>query len=402
MHFHPAATGTGLVVTQLAQDLAELGDDVTVITSMPHYGKRELPSEYRHRLLHRSDFNGVRLWRTFVYVPPNPRVFHRAINYLTYTLMSVLAGIASGRQDVLLAINPPITVGLSGWVVARLKRTPMVFNLQDVWPESVVAVNQLRNPWAIRTSEYLERLIYRASDKVTVLSDGMRRNLLDKGVDEGKLAIIPNWADVEGIQPVAKDNSFRRTHNPDGHFTAMFAGNIGYIAVLDTVLEAAEILREDGRFTFLIVGEGNDKVRLIEKADALGLANVRFLPTQPREILSEMLGAADASLVTLKEGLGGTNVPSKSYSIMASARPIVASVPEDSEVARMVKEGECGVWVPPENPQALASVLREIAAQPDLLRQYGDNGRRYVVENFSRETLTRRYHDLLSNLVDSA
>ena len=396
MRFHPDATGTGLIVTEMATDLAQLGAEVTVVTSMPHYGRKQIPAQYRRRLVHRSEFRGVRVWRTFAYAPPSPSLFHRSINYASYTFMSLFAGAASGRHDVLLAISPPLTVALSGWLIAAANRIPMVFNVQDIWPESIAAVSRFRIRWLIYLTEKLELLSYRLSKSITVISEGMRENLLAKGVPHEKLVVIPNWADLQQIQPVSKENGFRRTHNPDNKMLVMFSGNIGYIAVLDTVLAAARILHEDSRFIFQIIGEGNDKARLMALAREWGLQNLRFLSTQPREVLSEMLGAADISIVTLKKELGATNVPSKVYSIMASARPILASVPADSEIARIVSVAKCGWRVPPESPGDFAQALQEIAEHPSNLKTYGENGRRYVFENNSRESLTREYYRLLS------
>ncbi len=395
MRFHPDLTGTGPLVTDLATDLVEQGNEVTVVASIPHYGLQEIPTEYRGRVLHRSKFNGVDLWRTFVYVPPNPSGFQRSINYLSYTFMSVVGGLMAEKPDVILCINPPITVGFSGWLLSLARRVPMVFNVQDVWPDCLVIIDQLRNPLLIRIFKNLEKFIYRVSARVTVLSQGMKENLLRKGVPAEKIVVIPNWANVEAIRPVVRENSFREAHELNGCFVVMFAGNLGFIAMLDKVLEAAKLLEDDPQIQFLIVGEGNAKPGLVTQANQLGLKNVRFLPTQPKERLAEMLGAADLSLVTLNRHLGQLNVPSKTYSIMASARPVLASVPEDSEIARLVKVAGCGLGVPPEDPHSLAHAIRNLAHRPERLQLYGANGRRYVERYLNRHHLTLQYHKLL-------
>jgi len=395
MRFHPDLTGTGPLVTELATDLVAMGDEVTVVTSMPHYGRKDIASEYSGRLLHYSNFHGVDVWRTSVYVPPNPSGFHRGINYLSYTFMSVVAGILSPNHDVILCVNPPITVGLSGFLVGLTRRTPMIFNVQDIWPDCLMIIGQIRNPLLIRIFQYLEKFIYCVSARITVLSEGMKQNLMSKGVKGDKIVVIPNWADVDYIKPVPKENNFRAVHNLNGRFVVMFAGNLGYISVLDTVLEAAKLLQDNERIIFPIIGEGNAKSGLLERAKALGLSNVRFLPTQPKEVLPDMLGAADVSLVTLNRHLGQLNVPSKTYAIMASARPVLASVPDDSEIARLVKEANCGILVPPENPHSLAKAIQSLKKQPELLKRLGANGRKYVCENFDRKILTRHYHQLL-------
>lgn len=395
MRFHPDLTGTGPLVTDLATDLVAMGNQVTVVTSMPHYGNKDVAEEYKGKLIHRSNFNGVDLWRTFVYVPPNPSGFQRSINYLSFTFMSVVGGLMAEKPDVILCINPPITVGFSGWLVSLARQVPMVFNVQDVWPDCLVLIDQLRNPLLIRTFQHLEKFIYHRSARVTVLSEGMKENLLRKGVPDEKIAVIPNWANIEAIRPVEKQNSFRKANGLNGDFVVMFAGNLGFIAMLDNVVETARLLQHDPNIQFLIVGEGNAKPGLIHRAKELGLNNVRFLPTQPKEVLPEMLGAADLSLVTLNKQLGQLNVPSKTYSIMASGRPVLASVPMDSEIASLIKHAECGLGVPPEDPASMAAAIQKLSEQPEQLRQFGANGRRYVEQHLSRKRLTAKYNDLL-------
>lgn len=395
MRFHPDLTGTAPLVTDLAMDLVAMGDQVTVVTSMPHYGRKSIPSQYRGRLLHRSSFHGVTIWRTFVYVPPSAKSYHRSLNYLSYTLMSAVAGAISGRYDVILCVNPPITVGLSGWLAGLAWRTPLVFNVQDIWPDCLAIIGQLRNPLLLSTFQHLEKFICNSAARVTVLSEGMKQNLVSKGIPAAKVEVIPNWADADHIRPVSRENGFRKAHGATGRFVVMFAGNLGYISVLDTVLGAAKLLQHDPRFLFLIVGEGNAKPGLLKQSQELALTNVHFLPAQPRKVLPQMLGAADVSLVTLNRHLGPLNVPSKIYSIMASARPVVGAVPEDSEIARIIREAKCGIWVPPEDPQSLAEALEGISQQSELLQHYGANGRHYVEKHLDRHILTRRYHELL-------
>ena len=295
----PRSHRDGAVGHRSGSQLAAMGDDVTVITSMPHYGQKQIASKYRGRLIHREKINGVEVWRTFVYVPPNHKGFYRAINYLSYTFMSIVSGILAKGVDVILCVNPPITVGFSGWLVSLTHRAPMVYNIQDVWPDCIAIIGQLRSRWLYRIFQHLEKFIYKTANRMTVLSEGMKQNLVDKRVTSSKITVIPNWADLDAVMPMEKNNGFRSTHGLDGKFVVMFAGNIGFISVLDTVLDAAKILKDRSDIQFLIVGEGNAKAALVKKADDLALPNVRFLPTQPPEVLPEMLAAADVSLVTL-------------------------------------------------------------------------------------------------------
>jgi colanic acid biosynthesis glycosyl transferase WcaI len=395
MRFHPDLTGTAPLVTDLASHLAVMGDDVTVITSMPHYGRKQISSKYRGRLIHREKINGVEVWRTFVYVPPNHKGFYRSINYLSYTFMSIASGILAEGVDAILCVNPPITVGFSGWILSLSQRAPMVLNIQDVWPDCIAIIGQLRSRWLYRTFKHLEKFLYEKAARVTVLSEGMKKNLEDKRVNSSKIAVIPNWADLDTVVPMEKNNGFRSQNELDGKFVVMFAGNIGFISVLDMVLDAAKIVKDRSDIHFLIVGEGNAKAALMKKADDLALPNVRFLPTQPPNVLPEMLAAADVSLVTLDHRLGQLNVPSKTYNIMASGRPVLASVPTDSEIARLVKEAACGVTVPPEDPTALADAILRMQSNPHELDRLGKNGREYVVANYAKDKVIRQYRELL-------
>lgn len=400
MRFHPDLTGTGPLVTQLAEDLVRTGHAVTVVTSLPHYGRTDIHPEHQgtRGLIRESDYHGIKVWRTRVYVPPSAAVFHRALNYLSFTFLSVLAGWQAPRPDIVLAINPPITTALSAWLVATWHRVPWVLGIQDVWPDCVVQVGQLRNPILIRLSECFERLQYRLAKKVIVLSAGMRQNLLRKGVPGEKVAVIGNWADADAVRPVSTGRGFREEHALDDRFVVLFAGNHGYVSALESVVAAAGLLADRPEILFLFVGEGNAKSGLVARATQEGLANVRFLSTQPDEVLPEMLAAANLGLVTLRKTLGELNVPSKTYTLMAAARPILAAVPGDSEIAGLVDRARCGIRVPPEDPEALAQAILKASAEREALAELGLNGRQYLEAHISRQGQTALYAEVLGEV----
>jgi colanic acid biosynthesis glycosyl transferase WcaI len=247
----------------------------------------------------------------------------------------------------------------------------------------------------------LERFIYRRASLVTVISQSAKENLRCKGVTESRIRVIPNWVDVQEIRPADVDNPFRQsvlralppTSNGQGptRYLVMFAGNIGLIAGLETVLEAAAALKDRPDIQFVLVGEGNAKAELTARAAAMNLPNVLFLPTQPREILGEVLAAADLHLVTLKRRMSTTSVPSKSYTIMASGRPMVASVDPGSEIWCLVEAAGAGLCVPPEEPAALAQAVVELCDSPDRRRAMGENARAYAVRHHAKAALTAVY-----------
>jgi colanic acid biosynthesis glycosyl transferase WcaI len=398
MRYRPDLTGTGPLVAELASDLAARGEEVAVVTTFPHYGKRPVSPEYGRGIVSRRIENGVSIWRTLAFPYASGTVAGRALDYSLYMGLSVAAGVGGARPDVVLAVAPPMTVGFSGWWVSRLWQCPLVFNAQDIWPDGLISMGKLRNRTVIQAFRGLERFTYRAAQRITVLSDGMKENLLRKGIPASKVAVLPNWVDLEAVRPVEKENAFRRELGLEGRFVVLFAGNLGFAAGLEAVLRAADLLRKELDLVFLLVGEGSVKAKLVQSARALNLENVHFATTQPPERLSEVFGAADVSLVTLRSTMGAFSVPSKTMAILASGRPVLASVPADSEVRRVVEEAQCGLWVPPEDPDALAAKVKALRADRQRLEWFGRNGRRYAMDHFGRSEIVARYHDLLQEV----
>jgi len=397
MRYHPDATGTAPLVTQLSEDLVRNGDQVAVVTSLPHYGRSDVHPDFRnHRgIFHFSDHKGVRVLRTPVYVPPRPTFFHRVLNYLSYTFLSIIAGLRAGRADVILAVNPPITTAFSAWIAALIYRAPLVVGIQDVWPDCVILVGQLKGRLMVRLSYLMERIQYKIAHRVIVLSKAMKDNLRNKNVPYEKIVIIPNWADLDFIRPGPKNIAFRKSIGLEGQFIVLFAGNHGYNAALECVLETAELLHAHSEILFLFVGEGNVKVTLMHTVVEKNLENVQFLSTQPEDRFLEILALANIGLVTLRRSLGELNVPSKVYSLMAAERPILAAVPENSEITTLLLEANCGIWVPPEDALGLADALLDILDKYPEFEALGKNGRIYLNENITRLKQTNEYRRVL-------
>ena len=401
MRFHPDAMGSAPMVSQLTEDLSAAGEQVSVIASLPHYGRRDVHPDYRDRqgLFHLSKHQGANIWRTPVYLPPRPTIFHRALNYLSYTFMSVIAGFRAGKADIVLAVNPPITTIFSAYLIALVRRVPLVVGIQDIWPDCVIQVGQLKNKYLIRISYWMERIQHRIASKVVVLSRGMKENLITKKVPEHKIVVIANWADPKKVKPLPGKNDFLRDNSLEDRFVILFAGNHGYNAALEVVLSAAEMLRSRPEVVFLFAGEGNVKADLQQQAHDHGLKNVIFVPTQLNNDYLEMLATAHIGLVTLRKALGGLSVPSKVYSLMAAARPILAAVPKNSGIESLVEDSGCGFCVAPEDPRALADAVESLLNRKEELIQMGRYGRDYLEQHVARHTQTGQYHQLLHELV---
>lgn len=401
MRYSPDQTGTAPLVTQLAEDLVEQGEEVTVITSLPHYGRTSVHPDYQNirGLFTDEKINGVRLIRTWVFVPPKPKLLYRVLNYLSYTVLSLIAGLRLKNSDVVLAINPPITTPFSAWMSAVVRQVPLVVGIQDIWPDCVIRVGKLDNPIVVAISRWVEKLQYILSDKIIVLSDAMKDNLLDKKVKLDKIAVIPNWADFEEVKPLPKNNQFTEKYNLQGKFVLLFSGNHGYNAGLENILEAAGLMRDREDILYILAGDGNAKKKIVSIAEENQINNILFLPTQSKDIWLQMLASADIGLVTLRSGLGSLNVPSKVYTLMAAAKPILAAVPADSEVTNIINEANCGWVIPPEDPGALAAQINRIKDRGQELGEVGQRGREYIKNYAPRSMQTNAYRDLMYDVV---
>jgi colanic acid biosynthesis glycosyl transferase WcaI len=402
LYFAPDVAANAVVMTELAEELAAFGYQVTVVTTFPHYAGNVIVRRYRGRLIQREEYKGMRVIRTYLYTSPHKQRFLvRFLNYVSFNVLSTLAGIFAGPQDVILAPSPPLTIGLSAHIISRVKRIPYLYNVQDIYPDVVVKLGIIKNPWVIAFSRWMERFVYSHARHITVLSEGFRANLLRKGVPSEKLTVIPNFVDVDFIRPLPRDNTFCHRFDLNNRFVVLYAGNLGHSQNLEHVLECAALLRDQDDIAFVIVGNGSRKPYLEARAQQMGLDNIRFIPFQPWEDVPNIYATADVSLVTLRKGIALDSVPSKAYTIMASGRPILAALDRGSDTWRLIEEAECGICVESEDPKALAEAIRALYADPVLRERLGCNGREHVVHHYSRQAVGRQYHKLLTSLLSS-
>lgn len=314
--------------------------------------------------------------------------------------MYILAGVI---QSELHKLNyhkrsKPLTIGLTAWAISCLKHIPYVYNVQDIYPDIAIRLGVLKNKTAIHVFRWLERFVYRSAARITVLSEGFRANLLQKSVLLAKLRIIPNFVNTDFMKPLPRQNNFSAQHQLNNYFVVMYAGNIGLSQRLETLLVAADQLKDLSDLRILIVGNGATKGEIVTLAAKMNLSNVIFLPFQPRGELPIMYASADVSLVIIRQGISSESVPSKTYTIMASGRPIIASVDSDSEIWTMLHKAECGLCIPPEDAALLAQAIRELHTKREFASQMGEKGRAYVVENHSQRRVVDLYHQLLTEL----
>jgi colanic acid biosynthesis glycosyl transferase WcaI len=290
---------------------------------------------------------------------------------------------------------PPLPVSVPAALLGWFYSCPIVLNLQDILPDAAVHVGLLTNPQAIRVFEALEKFAYRSAHTISVITDGFTDNLTAKGVPIEKIRCIPNWVDVKFIRPMPKlDNAFRKAHDLTDKFVVMYSGNIALTQGLKTVIRAAAQLSHVPEIVFVIVGEPKALAVLEEACQEHKVENVRLLPFQPREALPEMLAAADMGLVMQKSNVVSFNMPSKIQVLLASGRPIVASVPSTGTAARAIHQSGGGIVVEPEQPDKLAEAILHLHQNPIEAEALGLQGRKYAVLNYSFEQALSRYEEL--------
>ncbi|GAB4449550.1 MAG: glycosyltransferase [Anaerolineae bacterium] len=403
--FAPDGVSTAVIVSELAQDLQAMGHRLTVLTTAPHYN---LDAEARARqplrrrwggLFYRSDYHGVPVWHTAMPCKGGSAL-SRARDYLIFHAISLWLGIAAvGRQDVVFAVSPPLTIGVIGWLLARVRGARLVYNVQELYPDAAVKVGVLRaGSRIVRVLERVERFVYRRAHALAVICEPFAKAVTKKGIDAKKVHKIPNFVDVETIRPGTKDNALARELGLVARYVVLYAGNIGMTQSFDTLLEAAGRLRDAPDVHFLIVGDGVRRAYVAAQVRARALGNVTLLPYQPRSRVPDIYAAADLGLVPLMAGAATATVPSKLYTIMASARPALVAADAGSELVKTVRDAQCGLSVPPDDADALEAGIRQAYARQDQFRAFGANGRRYVAAHFSRRAVSAQYHALFEAL----
>jgi colanic acid biosynthesis glycosyl transferase WcaI len=394
-YYYPESVGAGVWVTQLAQDLKGRGHEVTVVTSFPSYPGRRIFDGYRNRLVDRQTVDGIDVIRTLTYAAPNHSFWARFAAFGAFCL-SAAPGYLRWRRpiDVVYAILPPLPLGVAAWAIAKASGARLVVNVQDIYPDVAVALDYLRNGAAVAFFRRMERWIYRRADRIVVISEGFRRNLLQKGVRPSKIDVVPNWADPNEIVPGPRDNAFRRETGANNELLVVYSGGLTHNADMEPVLDAAAQLR-GLPIRFAIVGDGVQKQALVERAAAARLDNVQFYPFQPIERYGEVLAAADVTLVTLNSAATLASVPSKIYKQMAAARPIVAITNPGNELSRLVMDAQCGVTVAAGDLVRLAAVLADALDRRADFAAMGQRGREYLKRNCSRKACVGRIETAL-------
>ncbi len=398
-YFPPEMGAPSARVFELSRRWVKKGDQVTVLTGFPNHPTGIIPAEYRGYRFLEEKKEGIRVVRTYIFAAPNKGFFKRVLSYVSFMCSAIVQGTRKvGKQDLLIATSPQFFVGIAGLIISRLKGVPFVFEVRDLWPESIVQLGQLKNRTIIRFLEWIEMTLYRKAAHIVGVADSTVDILTKRGVPKEKITIIKNGVDLDLFKSRDDQESLKEKHGFKDRFIVSYIGTHGLSHALDKVLDTAQQLKDEKEILFLLVGEGAEKENLKRKAKRLALKNVIFLDQIDKKQLPEYYALSDVILVTLRDlPLFRSVIPSKIFEIMAMARPILISV--DGESRKLVEQAQAGIFCQPENPQEMKDKILYLKAQPELRRELGRNGRRFVEEQFDRNKLADRYQELLHRLL---
>jgi len=403
-YFPPEMGAPAARASELARYWSEAGHQVTVLTGFPNHPTGVVHPEYRSRFLRliaRENVHGVNVVRTWLLPFPNRKAYERMLNYSSFAMSAALTGMFTSRPDVVIATSPQLLVGLTGWWLARWKRVPFVFEVRDLWPESLAAVGMgSENSLLHRGLAKVAGFLYRHCDRVVVVTPAFQDHLIGRWkVPREKISIIQNGVDTELFSPASASAAKTRL-GLEGRFVVCYIGTMGMAHGLETVVEAASVLQNSlPQLLFLLVGEGAERERIISLAHSRGLINLRFVNQQPREKIPEYICAADACLVVLRKSeLFKTVIPTKMLEFMSCARPVILGV--DGQARKVMEEAGGGIFVEPESVPALVEGVIRLQKDPELRERLGANGRQHMVQRLSRRQTASDYLHVLADVLD--
>ncbi len=400
-HFSPDMAPTGVVMTRIVHEMAALGHELHVVTSLPWYREHAIESGWGGKLWRVEKTE----WGSITRVHPFPgktkqNLLRRAFGFVLFSvvvgLRSIVAGGLPRRVHGVLSMSPPLTLGLTGWVTKLFRGGMLVFNIQDIFPDAAAQTGAITNKLILRAARWLERVSYERSDAVVLLSEDLKQNVAAKlsGKFHNRLHVIPNFVDTSAITPGDRMTNYRRELGIDDRVIVMYAGNVGFSQSLELVLAAAKSMPS---IAFVINGDGAARKSLQDKAKNENIDNVHFADYQPIERLSEVLASGDIHVVPLKTGLASVSVPSKMYSILSAGRPVLAAIDSNTEIPRTLAESGAGIAVAPDNEADFISALQILISDGVKRNEMGALGRTWVEHHASAGAVAKRYEAIYLN-----
>ncbi len=390
--------------SELAEALTMRGHQVSVLTGYPNYPSGDLYDGFRLRPMERTTVDGIPVVRAYEYPYHGTRAIGRMLNYASFMLTAPLASLLAPKCDVIYVWHPPLTVGVAAAIIARLRGVGFVYDVQDIWPESALLSGLLKDGPLVSFMKWLERAVYRQADHLLVVTEGARQNLLAKGVPAERVSVGNHWIDERLFAPAGIESRVvtRAEHGWTDRFVLLFAGNIGLVQGLDTLIDAAAALPPESNALICIVGDGTDRQRLQTRVRELGLASrVQFLARRAMDQMSPLFAAADALLVHLRKSeLSRLVIPTKTLAYLAAGRPIVMAM--EGAAADVVAGARAGISLPSEDPARLVQAIETLRTMTDAERQaMGERATAYLARHFTKDVVIPEYEATLQRAADA-
>lgn len=397
-NFPPEVNAPASRTFEHAREWVKAGHAVTVVTCAPNFPKGRVFEGYRNRLWQSEEVSGIRVVRVWSYISANEGFARRILDYVSYMATATIASLFVRRVDLVVATSPQFFTAVAGWMVGTVKRRPWVFELRDIWPESIRAVGAMANSKILDALERLELFLYRRAAAVVSVTEAFRRNLIERGIDADEIHVVTNGVDLSHFAPCPRDPDLAASLGLTGKFVAGYVGTMGMAHGLSTLVDAAAAFRDrgDDAFRLLFIGEGAEKATMKAKVADLGLSNVVFVDSVPKSEISRYWSLLDVSIVHLRATeLFQTVIPSKMFECMAMGIPMLFGV--RGEAAEIVESTGTGLLFRPEDAGDLVAAIDRLRTAPSLLEALAMNGPK-AAPTFDRAVLARRMMAVLEDV----
>lgn len=388
----PPEISTGRLALDLAKSFVRSGHDVTVVTAFPRRYNVSKSISHSGVFSYREKIDGIDVVRMGPSFSNGTNIFWRGFEYFLESLSFLLGGLLCGKVDIIICYSPPLTLAMTSYLLGKVRRAPVIVRVGDLHPQELADAGMIRSKLLFRLLELLEKFAYKKIDFFTVLSTGYQRHLIKKGASANKIRVVPNWGNTEEVEVASKLNQQRSDGNPT--FTVTYAGTMSWFQDLATMIDAAFELRNYKDIRFLLLGDGPLKKSLEERSKYLKLDNVDFASLRPRIEYLQALLQSDVCVVSLREVIRTTTIPSKLLDIMACGRPVIANVPR-GEASDIVSEARCGIWVGTQDPKSFAKAILTLYEDRGRTARLGWNARQYLEDHFSLHACVREHQEIL-------
>jgi glycosyltransferase involved in cell wall biosynthesis len=396
-YFPPEVNAPATRTYEHCKEWIRNGHQVTVVTCVPNHPRGKIYPGYKNRLYQVEEKDGIKVVRLWTYVTANEGFLKRTLNYISYKISAILATPFIGKADVVVSTSPQFFNGLAGYVVSRLKGAPWILEIRDLWPESILTVGAINNKHVIRFLEWLEMFAYRKADRIVPVTNAFNDYMVAKGIAEDKIHVIKNGVDLSFYDPVLVSNPLTRELEVDNKFVVSYFGTHGMAHNLETILYAADQLRDYRDIVFMMVGDGAERKKLLQLRDEMQLDNVIMLEQQPKQQMPYLWQLSNVSLVLLKKSrLFKTVIPSKIFESMAMQKPVILGV--EGESSEIINDANAGFTIEPENDGELAEKVLRLYNDSELCHMMGKNGRSHVTEFYDRSVLARRFESVMASV----